>query len=279
MRIIAGEFRSRQLWSPPDGSITRPIPDRLKKSLFDQLRGHFEDSNVFDGFAGTGSIGLEALSRGAAHCTFVDRDPFIGEVLAKNIEMLGVEERSELVVGDALGIGSLARCRKPLHLAFMDPPYPLVRDAAGFGRVMAQMSKLIDLLDDTGFAILRTPWPLRHPEGGVGLAPVEEEKPRYRKKGKDRGGWRRDIDRDERSGGRARSPKPTQRVPDEEETVELTDEEIEAEMTKSNADQDAAAEAAGVKLIAAEMSISNAVGPETHAYRGMGVHLYMRKKK
>lgn len=278
MRIIAGDFRSRRLWSPPDGTVTRPIPDRLKKSIFDLLRGHFEDANVFDGFAGTGSIGLETLSRGAAHCTFVERDPFIAKILAKNIEMLEVSERAELVNGDVLGLGALARCRKPLHLAFLDPPYGLVRDAAGFARVMAQLSKIIDLLDDTGYAILRTPWPLRHPEGGGELAPVEEEKPVYKKKGKGKNDWRRELEREERGPGRrsAKPPKVTG-IPDDEETVELTEDEIEAEYNAATLQQDAAAEAAGLKLIPANMIIPNARGPETHTYRWMGVHLYMRR--
>src|ERR1051326_7140833 len=103
MRIIAGEFRSRRLHTPPDDSITRPIPDRVKESLFGLMRGHCEGANVFDGFAGTGAIGLEAISRGAARCVFVEKDRDAAAMLRQNIDSLGAAERSELIIGDALG--------------------------------------------------------------------------------------------------------------------------------------------------------------------------------
>ena len=74
MRIIAGEFKKRKLQGPPDDTTTRPIPDMVKEALFNILRGHPEDGAVLDCFAGTGSIGLEALSRGAPRCVFVERD-------------------------------------------------------------------------------------------------------------------------------------------------------------------------------------------------------------
>ncbi len=148
MRIIAGEFRRRLLKSPPDGEITRPIPDRVKESLFGLLRGHCEGANVFDGFAGTGAIGLEAVSRGAKHCVMVEQHPAIAKLLQQNVRTLGVEDRCEVVTGDALGPGALARAPRPLTLAFLDPPYPLVREELGFKRVMAQMAKLVELLTD-----------------------------------------------------------------------------------------------------------------------------------
>src|SRR5689334_13405158 len=159
MRIIGGEFRSRKLLTPRDDSITRPIPDRVKESLFGLLRGHCEGATVFDAFAGTGALGLEAISRGAERCVFVERDKAAAEMLQQNIEALGVADRCELVTGDALGPGALARAPRPLTLAFMDPPYALVREAIGWQRVRAQMEQLVRILSDDGFAVLRTPWP------------------------------------------------------------------------------------------------------------------------
>src|SRR5215475_7819068 len=103
MRIIAGEFRSRRLLTPKDDAVTRPIPDRVKESLFGLLRGHCEGAQVFDGFAGTGALGLEAISRGAGRCVFVEKDKGAAELLRRNIEALGAGDRCELILGDALG--------------------------------------------------------------------------------------------------------------------------------------------------------------------------------
>ncbi len=162
MRIIAGEFRRRQLLSPSDKSPARPMPDVVKEALFNLLRGHTEGVAVLDLFAGSGAVGLEAVSRGASRCVLVERDRGTLEVLRQNIEMLGVEDRAESVSADALGPAVVARCPRPVHLIFCDPPYAMVRDTGQWPRVIAQLSRLIALLDDDGYAVLRTPWPFLH---------------------------------------------------------------------------------------------------------------------
>jgi 16S rRNA (guanine(966)-N(2))-methyltransferase RsmD len=182
MRIIAGEFRSRRLFTPADGLTTRPMPDRVRESLFGILRGHTEGAAVFDAFAGTGSIGLEAISRGASRCVFVERDRDSVEILRRNIASLGVEDRCEVVHGDALGAGALARCPRPVHLVFMDPPYDLVRQPAGWRRVKAQFEQLVARLDESGFAVLRTPWPFRHRPADDTVTPAPPPKSRGRGK-------------------------------------------------------------------------------------------------
>ncbi|MGL4541172.1 MAG: RsmD family RNA methyltransferase, partial [Polymorphobacter sp.] len=91
MRIIAGKWRGRALASPP-GEATRPTADRVREALFSMLTsrlGSYEGLRVLDGFAGTGALGLEALSRGAAHATFVERDAAAVKALRGNIEKLG----------------------------------------------------------------------------------------------------------------------------------------------------------------------------------------------
>ncbi|HYE60960.1 MAG TPA: RsmD family RNA methyltransferase [Phycisphaerales bacterium] len=256
MRIIAGEFRSRRLLTPPDDSITRPIPDRVKESLFGLLRGHCEGASVFDGFAGTGAIGLEALSRGASRCVFVEQDKSIGQLLSKNIETLGVKDRAELVIGDALGPGALARAPRPLTLAFLDPPYPLVQEAVGFKRTMAQVQKMVDLLTLDGFVVLRTPWPLKHKQGSP--APVA---PPVTKKGKgrfDRRAWEREVLEPRSTPGRAAHGLTAR--------DEALEELAEASPTVAKA-----------SWIDVDLHLPNAQGPETHVYHNMAVHLYMRK--
>ena len=91
MRIIGGTHRSRRLHPPPDAETTRPITDRVKVSLFDRLwdAGLLDEGNALDIFSGTGSLGLEALSRGLSHCTFIERDKHALRLLKKNIDELG----------------------------------------------------------------------------------------------------------------------------------------------------------------------------------------------
>lgn len=302
MRIIAGEFRRRLLLTPRDAEITRPIPDRVKESLFGLLRGHCEGATVFDGFAGTGAIGLEAISRGAQRCVMVEQDRGIAEILRKNVASLGVEKRCEVVVGDALGAGSLARAPRPLTIAFLDPPYPLVRDALGFQRVMDQMRGLIQLLTDDGFAILRTPWPLQHVELEASAEP-ELERKRWKKKGK----GRRRGDEEAGDGDVRRSPRPAEpckgRRGPRVERLELDEDELGEEWIEELDESEIkTALAAGgdgsieegeaedstegepdppaPKPVAkdADLRILEALGPETHVYGGMAVHLYMRRK-
>jgi 16S rRNA (guanine(966)-N(2))-methyltransferase RsmD len=243
MRIIAGAFRRRVLKTPPDGSVTRPIPDRVKESLFQLLRGHYEGATVFDAFSGTGAIGLEAVSRGAVKCVMVEKDRRIAEILRSNVEMLKCEDRCEVLIADALGPAALARAPRPLHLAFLDPPYPLVRERSGFERVKAQMEKLVGLLDDTGFIVLRTPWPLRFEVEGQDEAAGEMEitEKVFKKKAKEREEWKREQLRREReeargkagtggkgpgtSGGKAGTPAPRDEEP--EEMDELDDVELD----------------------------------------------------
>src|SRR5215210_6142719 len=100
MRIIAGEFRGRTLLPPQGQQTTRPITDRAKQSLFDMLTAQLDGALVYDCFAGTGSMGLEALSRGAKFCTFFEADRSAVTRLHQNIAALKVQNRSRVVAGD-----------------------------------------------------------------------------------------------------------------------------------------------------------------------------------
>jgi len=122
MRIIAGAWRGRPLIAPP-GQATRPTSDRAREGLFSMLAsriGSFDGLEVADLFAGTGALGLEALSRGAAHCTFVERDPEALKVLRRNIDTLGAMQRVDT---RAQAAESAIAPRVPCHLLLMDPPY------------------------------------------------------------------------------------------------------------------------------------------------------------
>ncbi len=282
MRIISGEFRRRILLTPADAETTRPIPDRVKESLFGLLRGHCEGATVFDGFAGTGAIGLEAISRGAVHCVCVERDRHVGEILRKNVEALGVEDRCDVVVGDALGPGALARASRPLKLAFLDPPYPLVEDPIGFRRVMTQLGAIIDILTPDGYAVLRTPWPLRHRVAPQPATPDTREPKSFKKKPKDRRSWRKDVPELEPTAAarKARTPRVDKMRDEEVEWLDLDDQGRLIDSEGNVVPDDpflADAARPHAEFTVPSLVLPNARGPETHEYRGMAVHLYMRK--
>ncbi|MCP3728862.1 16S rRNA (guanine(966)-N(2))-methyltransferase RsmD [Sphingomonas sp. MG17] len=120
MRIIAGQWRGRVLVAPK-GDATRPTADRTREALFSMLTsrvGSFEGLAVADLFAGSGALGFEALSRGAASCLFVEQDRAALDALRANAEKLGV--RADIRASSVLALGPAA---KPLDLILMDPPY------------------------------------------------------------------------------------------------------------------------------------------------------------
>ena len=118
MRIIAGEFRSRRLESIP-GDATRPTPDRVREALFNILQTRISGANFVDAYAGTGAVGIEALSRGAAHAWFLERDRRALDAIRKNLAALGAERRATILAGKVLV--TLERC--PTGIVFLDPPY------------------------------------------------------------------------------------------------------------------------------------------------------------
>lgn len=124
MRVIAGVHGGRRL-RVPHGRVTRPTSDRVREALFSTLGGRVVGAQVLDLFAGSGALGIEAASRGAAHVTFVERDHRVAEVLRGNLEALGIEATTH--VGDAAGfIARLDPQAEPVFdLVLCDPPYTL----------------------------------------------------------------------------------------------------------------------------------------------------------
>jgi 16S rRNA (guanine966-N2)-methyltransferase len=128
MRIVAGRWRGRQLRAP-EGESTRPTSDRVREALFSSLVSmlgpDLGGGAVLDAFAGSGALGLEALSRGACQATFVENDQAARSVLAANIAALGAESLTRVVPGDALLTTTLAMARTggPFALLLLDPPY------------------------------------------------------------------------------------------------------------------------------------------------------------
>lgn len=165
MRIIAGQWRGTPLFSPP-ASCTRPILDHVKEALFNILGnrlatpGWLPPVSVLDLFAGTGSLGLEALSRGAVFCTFVEGHRATARRLGDNIERLGAGRLSETRVGNAWQIDLHAgTTAPPYRLVFVDPPYRDTLGPAGSARVSTLLSRLAGAagVDPQALIIIRHP--------------------------------------------------------------------------------------------------------------------------
>ncbi len=126
MRVVAGKFRGRALAAPADSRI-RPTSDRVREAVFNILaHGDFEaaiaDALVLDLFAGTGALGVEALSRGARSCLFVEEDPDARGLIRRNVEAFGLTGITRIYRRDATDLGDAGN-RDPFGLVFLDPPY------------------------------------------------------------------------------------------------------------------------------------------------------------
>ncbi len=168
MRIIAGSHRGRPFQAPDDDKTTRPITDRAKETLFNKLfsLGMFstedEDGNptpfhVADVFSGTGSMGLECLSRGAATCLFVDQDRRTRDIVDANLKGLGLAARGRMLGTSALSTVWIDALPPAMRLVFLDPPYKMAEDETQRAQLMALFSPLLGKMEDGGIVVFRTP--------------------------------------------------------------------------------------------------------------------------
>lgn len=162
MRVIAGSLRSRRLVAPP-GNQTRPTHDRVKEALFSVL-GPMTNRRVVDLYAGTGALGIEALSRGAKHACFVERSKVALDCIRRNISDLNLTE-SSTVMARSVEASEPELCRLgPYDLAFCDPPWANIAD------VVALLGKLSpnQWLSPEGILVLEHPTKFTPPSAGIG---------------------------------------------------------------------------------------------------------------
>ena len=161
MRIIAGKYRRRKLHVNP-GAVTRPITDRVKETLFEHLQHYLAGKRIADIFSGTGSMGLEALSRGASGAVFVEQDRRAHELLKQNVAELGVEAETLCWRADVL------RCSfrpknvphlVPFDVIFFDPPYRMVSELAPGTPLYKSLERLAknDVSSPDAMLVFRTP--------------------------------------------------------------------------------------------------------------------------
>lgn len=120
MRVISGEAKGRKLITP-DGLDVRPTLDRVKESVFSSLYPYLKDANVLDLFSGSGSLGIEALSRGAKHCDFVDMSKASIDATRKNLELTKLNEKATVYLSDFKA--HIAKTKEKYTLVMLDPPY------------------------------------------------------------------------------------------------------------------------------------------------------------
>jgi 16S rRNA (guanine(966)-N(2))-methyltransferase RsmD len=155
MRIIAGTLRGRRLLAPA-GETTRPMLDRVREALFATLLPRLGGARVLDLFAGSGSLGLEALSRGARHVCFVERGAPALACLRDNVAALGVAESCVIVPGDALDARTWGDA--PVDVVFFDPPYALLDEPASRRRLLDVVGALAGRhLVPTGILVFHAP--------------------------------------------------------------------------------------------------------------------------
>ena len=145
MRVITGIARGRRL-KEPVGMETRPTADRVKEAIFSSIQFEVEGRKVLDLFGGTGQMGIEALSRGATHCTFVDLQKQAVAIIRENVNSTGFSDQSTVIQGDALAF--LSRCREKFDLIFLDPPY-----GSGLLEKAMELITTIDIVSENGIIV------------------------------------------------------------------------------------------------------------------------------
>ncbi len=157
LKILGGQFKSRKLKTPRDNETTRPWTGRARESVFNQLRGHLNGGIVLDLFAGVGTMGLEAISRGAATAILVEQDRKIFGMLETNIASLNCSTEAVALQSDALSSIPLLRVPRPVDVVFIDPPYAMMAEDRTRTLVFEQIGNLKSILDPEGLIVLRTP--------------------------------------------------------------------------------------------------------------------------
>jgi 16S rRNA (guanine(966)-N(2))-methyltransferase RsmD len=151
MRVIAGDLKGRQLKAPSWPGL-RPTSDKLRETLFNVLAGRVAGARVLDGYSGSGALGIEALSRGAAHVTFVDRDPRAAALARENLSRCGVQNGYAIIrapVSGALETLQADPAFVPFDIILLDPPYDLPP-----ARVLAEAGSHDRLLAPGGILVL-----------------------------------------------------------------------------------------------------------------------------
>ncbi len=160
MRIIAGTAKNKKLKAPP-GNNTRPITDMIKEALFNVLGYKVQEADFLDLFAGSGSVGIEALSRGAKSVIFIDNNNGAIQTIYDNLKSCNFQDGFEVYKNDVFkALDIVVRRRLRFDIIYIDPPFT---KAEIFDQIMLSLDSNISLLDDNGIIIIRSPHRLSMP--------------------------------------------------------------------------------------------------------------------
>ena len=168
MRVITGKYKGRKLEAPEDYNV-RPTTDKVKEAVFDILMNDIYGSICVDLFAGSGSLGIEALSRGAEKCYFCDSDRNSIRLIKKNIHIVGAEKDSIVLTGDYRKC--LRKIKDKVDIFFVDPPYE-----AGLYESCLSNIEILDLLSDDGIIITEHDSRLEMPESSDDLIKIKDRR-------------------------------------------------------------------------------------------------------
>ena len=150
LRVISGTLKSRKLFSVRSSNITRPTSDRLRETIFNIIGNHTYMADVLDIFAGTGSLGIEAISRGAEHAVFMEKNKTASLIIDKNIKLCMLEKKTTNIKRDVLlNLNFIKSIKISFDLVFMDPPYNM-----GFVKPVLQNLHDNCLIKEDGFIIV-----------------------------------------------------------------------------------------------------------------------------
>ena len=159
MRVIAGRYKGRHLKAPTWEGL-RPTSDKLRETLFNILAPRIEGARVFDGYAGTGAVGIEAISRGAAHVTFIEQDRRAAALIASNLKECGIEGGYTIHCAEVGAVLDARAAADGFDLILLDPPYDI--DNAGF-----ILDRAAHHLADNGLIVLERATRREPPESGA----------------------------------------------------------------------------------------------------------------
>lgn len=170
MKIVAGTFKHRKINAPKSDAV-RPTSERLRESLFDICQGYIQDAAFLDLFAGSGAMGLEAISRGAKSATFIDNNRESIRCIQQNVENLGIKDQTQVFSGDVFeAIAKLSQRGKVYGIIYADPPYDSWKNQKG--QLVSYSRHLLELIDKSSLLI---PSGLFFIEESVDAAPEELE--------------------------------------------------------------------------------------------------------
>jgi 16S rRNA (guanine(966)-N(2))-methyltransferase RsmD len=154
MRIVSGNLKNRSLKSPK-GSTTRPTSELMRAAIFNICQGSIDGMQVLDVCAGTGAIGLEALSRGAAHATFIEKHRNAAQCIQENIQQFKLNDQARLLCGDALLL--LKKLKLQYDFIYIDPPYTAKSEGNLLALQLLQVVDKQELLKKNGWLFVETP--------------------------------------------------------------------------------------------------------------------------